>query len=174
MEQLELSAPSIVALFDTTKAERITFAEAIVNTLEEGIVDPLKVHLQLKCMEGIIDMLTNTDPKKNPAHAVAVRYKALILEAAERQGGKSFEFHQGKFEIKEVGTKYDWASSQDPEIIELLAEQKAIDAKVKSRQDFLKNLPEGGMTAVNEGSGEVVTLYRPAKSSSTSVAVTLK
>jgi hypothetical protein len=45
---------------------------------------------------------------------------------------------------------------------------------VKDREDFLKTLPIDGQPIVDEDSGEVIRIYRPIKSSTTTVAISLK
>ena len=52
--------------------------------------------------------------------------------------------------------------------------QKAIEAKIKSIETYHKGLPAIGVQVLNPETGEVETHYPPAKTSTTSVAVTLK
>lgn len=159
----DLMPTSIVALFETTKTERQSFVTVIVDALTEGNADPLKVHLQVKCMEDVIKLLNSNTV-----------YKSQVLEAAEKQGQKTFEFHSAKFEIKEVGVKYDYSKCEDEEMNSLLEMQETVSKQIKEREAFLKTVPAKGLQIVIEGTGEVATVYPPSKSSTTSVAVTLK
>ena len=43
----ELQSTNLLSLFDTTKAERQTFINDVLVKLDEGLIDPLKVHLQV-------------------------------------------------------------------------------------------------------------------------------
>lgn len=158
----DLTTTSILSLFQTDKSQRESFVMDIVNRIDSGNVDPLLVHLQIKCMEDIIKLLNSN-----------TNYKAALLGASERMGEKSFSFHNAKFEIKETGVKYDYSKCGDP--IHQMLEQRASSFadQVKEREKFLKTIPEKGMTVVTE-EGEAVTVYPPSKSSTTSVAVTLK
>lgn len=159
----ELTTTSILSLFETNKEQRQDFAMRVVDSLDEGKAEPLKVHLQVKCMEDIIKLLnTNT------------RYKDHVLEAAKVYGEKSFQFQNSKVEIKEVGTKYDFSKCSDPVLAEMYAKQSELDAAVKARETMLKTVSEKGMIITDEGTGETFTVYPPAKSSTTSVAITLK
>lgn len=159
----ELTTTSILALFETSKDQRQDFALRVVDSLQQGQVDPLKVHLQVKCMEDVIKLLnTNTI------------YKSSVLEAAQAYGEKSFSFNNAKIEIKETGVKYDFSKCEDPILTDLLAKQEALDKEVKARQDMLKTVSEKGLTITDTESGETFTVYPPAKSSTTNVAVTLK
>lgn len=159
----DLTTTSILALFQTTKLQRESFCNDIIARLDNGEVDPLVIHLQAKCMEDLIKMLTSNS-----------NYKSAVLDASQRQGEKTFQFHNAKFEIKEVGVKYDYSQCADPvyQRYEQKAESAAID--LKKRADFLKTVPEKGMIITDEETGETTTVYPPAKSSTTSVAVTLK
>ena len=51
---------------------------------------------------------------------------------------------------------------------------ESVANEVKQREAFLKTVPAKGMIITDELSGETFTVYPPAKSSSTSIAVTLK
>lgn len=159
MEQL--TAPSILSLFDTNKEQRKSFVAQVISQLEQGIGDPLKVHYQVKCMEKIIEAI-NADKQ----------YRNLVLDAAEKYGQKEFDFGFSKIKIGEVGSKYDYSQCNDPELAELEAKAKEYSDKMKARQKFLQTVPTEGLD-VRVGD-EIVTVYPPAKSSTTSVIVTLK
>lgn len=157
----ELTTASILALFETNKEQRQSFALALIDEIESGNVDPLKIHLQVKCMEDIIKLLNSNTV-----------YKNLVLAAAEKYGEKSFTYQNAKVEIKETGVKYDYSQCSDP--VFLQAEQEFLKAAevLKARETFLKTVPPKGMELKIDD--EVVTVYPPSKLSTTSVAVTLK
>lgn len=159
----ELTTTSILSLFETNKEQRMDFAIRVVEALDNGMVEPLKVHLQVKCMEDIVKLL-NANTK----------YKDHVLEAAQVYGQKSFQFQNSKVEIKEVGTKYDFSKCEDPILNNLYEKQAEFDAAVKAREAMLKTISEKGMIITDEESGETFTVYPPAKTSTTSVAITLK
>jgi hypothetical protein len=160
METMELSPISIIRLFETDKSQRQSFVLQVIDRLENGTADPLETHLQVKCMESLIkDLNENTV------------YKNYLLEAAAKEG-KSFTFHNAKFETKEVGVKYSFDKCGDPEIEQLQKEKKALDEKLKAREAFLKTVPVSGLEVIV--GDEVCKVYPPAKVSTTSVCVTLK
>jgi hypothetical protein len=148
-----------LSLFETTKAQRQDFAQSVINSLKEGLTDPLKVHLQVKCLEDIVKQLT-THPE----------YKDLTLEEASKHG-KSFELHNAKFEIKEAGVKYDYSNCGDPVYNELAQKMAELEKEIKDRQAFLKAVKPGTEILVED---EVVILYPPVKTSTTSITVNLK
>jgi hypothetical protein len=158
----DLTTTSILALFQTNKEERQSFALDLVSKIENGEVDPLKIHLQIKCMEDIIKLLNDN-----------TIYKKAVLEAAEKFPEKSFTFMNAKIEKKEVGVKYNFENCADP-IYKMLEQQtESLKDDLKKRGDLLKTVPAKGMELVM-ADGEVVTVYPPSKSSTTSIAVTLK
>lgn len=159
----EMTATSVLSLFETTKEQRMTFVMSVIDQIQAGAVDPLKVHLHVKMMEEIIKLLN--------ANSI---YKSAILEAAEKFGEKSFSFNNAKVEIKEVGVKYDFDKCGDTVYQMLDQRLEAAANDVKQREAFLKTVPAKGMIITDDQTGETFTVYPPAKSSSTSIAVTLK
>jgi hypothetical protein len=172
--QTELSAPSILSLFETNKQQRATFVEAVFEKLQDEALDPLKLHLQIKAMEDIINSLTNSDEKKNKEFSVKAKfYKNTLLEAAEKYG-KKFQLHNAEFSIKEVGSKYNYSQCNDATHVELSNQLLDISTKLKNREDYLKAIPIEGVLITDENTGEVSKIYPPSKSSTTAVAVSLK
>jgi hypothetical protein len=156
---MKLATTTDLSLFETTKAERQDFAQYVVNGLKDGLSDPLKVHLQVKCMEDLIKQITS-----HP------EYKDLTLDEAAKYG-KSFEMHNAKFEVKEMGVKYDYSACGDPIYNELSQKMAELEKELKDRQAFLKAVKPGTEILVED---EVVVLYPPVKTSTTSITVNLK
>ena len=160
MQQLQTTES--MAAFAVSKANREELAIQIVEAIDAGELNPLDIHYQVKAMEDFIKILTaNT------------RYKDAVLSESIKHG-KSFQFNGSKMEIKETGVKYDYSKCGDPnwqilesQISELKDKQKAVEA-------HLKVLPTEGIEVVNAESGEVIKMYPPTKTSTTSIAVTLK
>ena len=156
----QISAVGVLSLLDTTKEQRESFVRSIVSALEEGIADPLKVHLQVKNTEDLIKQITSDE-----------KYREFLLSEAQKHG-KSFEAYNAKFQVKETGTRYDYSVCNDPELSELQEIADKANEAVKARQKFLQNAPASG-TQILAGD-ELVTVYPPIKLSTTSVTVTLK
>ena len=156
---MKIATVTDLSLFETTKAERQDFAQYVVNGLKDGLSDPLKVHLQVKCMEDLIKQITS-----HP------EYKDLTLDEAAKYG-KSFEMHNAKFEVKEMGVKYDYSACGDPVYNELSQKMAELEKELKDRQAFLKAVKPGTEILVED---EVVVLYPPVKTSTTSITVNLK
>jgi hypothetical protein len=166
----QLTPTSIVALFDMSKADHANFATMIVDAMDNGNADPLKVHLQLKSMEKVFKNLTD----KEENEALSKRYRDHVLSAAQQYGGKKFEFHNSVIEIKEAGTKYDYSQCCDPILADLEKRTKELSDELKSRQKMLQLLKPSGQEMIDPSTGESFTAYPPAKTSTTSVQVTIK
>ncbi len=149
-----------LSLFETSKTERQEFAQIVLNNAKEGLINPLKLHLQVKCLEDLIKQITS-----NPD------YKELTLDEAYKYG-KTFEQYNAKFEIKEMGVKYDYTACGCPIMNDLLSQQEELTKAIKEREKFLKAIPTQGLETLIED--EVVTLYPPVKTSTTSISVNLK
>ncbi len=161
----ELSITSILSLFETNKQQRQSFVSNVLKALDDGTANPLKVHLHIKSMDDIIKQLNDNKT-----------YKDLLLTSFKEQsaGQKNFEYYNSKFEQKEVGTKYDYSNCNDPELLVLQEAATNAANELKARQEFLKTIPTKGIEIVEKTTGEMLTIYPPSKTSTTSVAVTLK
>lgn len=157
---MNIATQTDLSLFETSKTERQEFAQAVINNAKEGLLNPLKLHLQVKCLEDLIKQITS-----NPS------YRELTLDEAYKYG-KSFEHYNAKFEIKEMGVKYDYSVCQDPIYNKLKDELEALQEKIKAREMVLKSLSQEGLQTLIED--EVVTLYPPNKTSTTTISVNLK
>ena len=156
-----LTTGSILSLFQTTKEQRQSFVANTINCINNGEISALNVHLQVRCMEDIIKSL-----KDNP------EYKATLLSEVEKQG-KKFNYQNAEFSVKEVGVKYDYSQCGDNSLLELYAKMDALVLEIKAKEKRLQSVnPKGEKIVTDEG--EVVELFPPSKSSTTSVVVTLK
>lgn len=158
----DLTATGILSLLETTKEQRQSFVASIISTIEDGAADPLRIHLQVKNTEDLIKQITSDE-----------RYRELCLEEAGKYG-KKFEHHNAKFEIKEVGTKYDFSNCNDAKLCMLEQRAEAASKELKERQDWLKKMPQDGVIVTDELTGETEKVFPPAKTSTTSIAVSLK
>ena len=149
-------------IFETTKEQRVEFTHQLIERLNAGELDPLKTHLQVKALE---DMLETLKASKD--------YKDAVLQAAVLNG-KDFEYMSAKFNIREVGVKYDYTKCESPAYDEIMTEYNSAAKSKKDMEEFLKKVPHQGLDIINGVTGEVTRVYPPAKSSTTSVAVSLK
>lgn len=159
---MQIQTAENMAAFAVSKANREELAIQIVEAMDAGELNPLDIHYQVKAMEDFIKILTANS-----------RYKDYVLTEGMKHG-KSFQFNGSKMEIKETGVKYDYSKCGDSnwqlledQISELKDKQKAVEA-------HLKVLPAEGIEVVNADTGEVIKMFPPVKTSTTSISVTLK
>lgn len=157
----------IQSLLQSDKAKRNGLAAMVLNEMEEGNIDPLQFHVQIKNMEAVLSMFTDSKSIHAP------KYKSIVLSEASKHG-KKFTLHNAEFQEKETGVQYDYAVCNDPIIVDLQMQMTALKERIKERETFLKSIPVSGVLSVNEETGETGTIYPPAKSSTTTIAVTLK
>jgi hypothetical protein len=159
----------------TTKEERTAVVREIFQEVLEGRINPMELHIRMKCIEEVVKQLTSM-----PA------YKAIVLDDAEKHG-KSFQYHNAKVDIREVGVKYDYSQCGNSSLAALYKQQEILTEFIKELETYHKAIPASGVvnfvqkryvnpdgSVVIESTGEVETHYPPAKTSTTSVAVTLK
>ena len=161
-ETTELSTTNILSLFETTKTERQSFVENVIDKIVAEEVDMLKIHKQLKSLEDISSQLQDNKT-----------YKEYLLNAAEKHG-KKFQYQNAEFIIKEVGTKYDYSNCNDLELNDLMRQMDVLKARIDKKQETLKHLPLSGMLTTDEKTGDTYKIYPPSKKSTTAVSVTLK
>lgn len=166
---MQMQPLSILSLLNSNKSQRKSFCLQIVEQMENGEVDPLQVHVFLKNLEAIYKTLTDEKTGKD----FATRYKQSLMEASEKEDGNQFEKYNAKFQIKEAGIKYDWSKCEDDTLVELQSAFDKAKKNLEERQNLLKSAPESGMVITDENSGETKKVYRPAKSSTTTISVTL-
>jgi uncharacterized protein YbcI len=77
-----------------------------------------------------------------------------------------------KLELTESGVKYDYSKCDDPILADLMTKKDELDKSIEERQKFLKSLSYEGMELVL--GDEVVKLFPPSKSSTSTYKVTLK
>ena len=173
MQNTELTTTNILSLFETNKAQRIKFCEDLINKMGDGEVNPLQIHAQIKSIEDLLNTLTSTDKAKNKNLDIALTYKAMLMNAAEKYG-KSFQLFNATYTMKEVGTKYDYSNCGDLELNDLMQQSEVLKAKIEKKQETLKHLPLSGMLTTSEETGDTYKIYPPSKKSTTSLTVSLK
>ena len=144
-----------------SKEEQAVLSSAMINSVLDGEIDPIKAVVQAK---SLVETLTLFLKDKG--------VNDLVLREVEKYG-KQTSKDGATIAIKEVGSKWDYSECGDP-IYNRLSSQKAeIEEKLKEREALLKATREP-RTEVDEETGEVYTVNPPSKSSTTSYAITFK
>ena len=94
-----------------------------------------------------------------------------IREEVSKNGKEITNSSGAKIELAEVGTKYDFSQCGDPLLPQLMAKFETAKAMLDERKSYLKSIPSAGIDVLIED--EVVKLYPPSKSSSSTYKITL-
>lgn len=167
-DQIILSPSNIPVL---SKANAKSFHEQVKERIFETGFGLWEYVETIKFFAALDKTINGDSASKIEADKEFICYLRDQLAAYGKDG---FTTERGvKVTLAETGTTYDFSVCNDPELADLEAKSKEIADKVKQRKEFLKTLPEEGMSILNEATGEVVTVYRPAKSSKSSFKVSL-
>lgn len=153
------SAISIFRKLPETKEQVKKYSELIKESVLNGEVDALLFSAQVTALEQLFKTL-------KADHLI----KDCILEEAEKHGAKSFEQGNAKFQLKEVGVKFDFNNCEDSEWEDLDSQIKELTAKKKKREAFLKTIDSEMEVYGSDG----VQLKPVVKSSTTTVVTILK
>ncbi|NDV46285.1 hypothetical protein D0T49_04435 [Paludibacter sp. 221] len=146
-----MTAVSVLKLFPETKEQQDHFVSLLVNQVLNGEINPLDVEIQMAQIEQVVKKFRSNEDVQR-----------LVLQEAEKYNQKTFEHNNAKISIKEVGTKYNYAASEDWNIAnekanEAIELRKAIEKRLQTAS---KNAPYTDIT-----SGEEITAI--GKSSTT-------
>jgi hypothetical protein len=98
----------------------------------------------------------------------------VVDELSKRGENGSIKRTDGtKIETIESGVKYDYSVCNDSMWVELRIKKDEIEQQMKNREEFLKKIPQSGMKTIDESTGEMVELFPPNKTSTTSFKVTI-
>jgi len=154
-----MNAISIFRQLPETKEQVKKYASLIRESVLNGEVDTLTFAEQVVALEQLFKTLKSD-------HLI----KDAILEEAEKYNQKSFERENAKFQIKEVGVKYDFSGCNDFELETINDALAELTAKKKARELFLKSIVPGSEVYGEDG----LQLNPPVKTSTTQVVITLK
>jgi len=153
------SAISIFRKLPETKSQVKDYTKLIKESVLNGEVEPLMFAAQVSALEQLFKALKSD-------HLI----KDVILEEAEKYGAKSFEQGNAKYQIKEVGVKYDFSGCNDFELIGINDALAELTAKKKARETFLKTISPEMEIYGSDG----VQVFAPLKTSTTQVVIILK
>jgi len=141
---LSLINPSLAP----TKANAEYIGTHIGNVVAEGNADPIDTLVRLTAIKLAVD--TAVDAVKPSAIAEAHKYG--------KDGARSMD---AKVEVVEAGVKYDYSND---------SVWRDLKEKIKERETFLKGVKEAFEMRVDD---ELVTIYPPIRTSTTTTKVTL-
>lgn len=151
---------SVLEMFGTSKEQINLFASKVINSVEDGQIDPLKVRVLCNTLKEIAEKI-DKGTKENQAVAAALH------------GDKPFSFMGAELHYTATKTEYDFEHCNDSTLDDLEEKLKGYKELVDARKTFLKGLTQA-MPFVNEKTGEVEVLSPPQKKQSYGVKVTIK
>ena len=160
MSDLPTSAMGVMRLLPDSKKGIEVFSMQLINAVKQGEVNAL----QLKSLFKIIEQVSEIVDKAT---------KQNQLKEAELYPEKKINLFGFEIEKKDVGTKYDYLACGDPVYEQRHAILESAKRQLEERALFLKSLKEN-LTICDEGSGEVVTVRPPVKTSATGLKFTMK
>lgn len=151
------TAVSTLSVFPNTKEQVSLFANKLKAELENGEVNPLEIITMQKAIEKVFD-------------AVKPTLSELARAEAEKHG-KSFDFKGAKIECVEVGTKYDFSECGHLDYSDLCEKINQLTEMKKNYETMIKTYKEPqNLISLN---GDVMTVYPPKKTSTSSIKVTI-
>ena len=147
--------------YPVTKKLQSDLAAEIMQPLINGEIDPIEFIVKIK---GLINAFSEVDKNKD--------VKDLVIREIEKNG-KFSSWNEATVTVKETGVKFDYTSCNDPVYCQLLSEKALIDQKIKEREAFLKNIPDG-TTIVDEATGEVYRVIKPVRMATESFSISFK
>lgn len=144
-----------------SKKEQSAMAASLAGCVLDGEVNPIQYYVQARSLMEILKQFS-----ENPG------VKACVLSEIEKYG-KSVDMFGAKLDIKETACKTDYSGCGDIIYNRLIEQKEELDKRIKEREASLKVL-SSSRTEIDEETGEVFTIYPPARSSVTSFAVTFK
>jgi hypothetical protein len=157
--QVENKLPAITAGLSKTQISELA-KFGVDYVLETG--QPELVAEQISVMENYIKAVKADE-----------RFTDYVREELAKNGGKITTASGAKVETMEGGTKYHFEKCGDTELEMYEAAVLAAQNNLKERQEFLKRVPKEGLTVVEPFTGEVITVYPPYKTSTSTYKVTL-
>ncbi len=154
------TALSTLSVLPSNKEQVKVFSRKLKDEILAATHDPLKILVQLKMIEKVIDDILKDDLIDH--HFL----KEFLLYEKE----KTIEINGAKLSQFETGVKYHYEDSGDPVWNDLVKKIAELDEKRKEREKFLQAIPyDAGIVDSETG----VFLTRPPKTSKTKVKVIL-
>lgn len=127
----QLEETGIEVITDILKVSHVELSDAIINNVKEGKSDPLQVHLALKKLEKVSEIVKKDETVKD-----------LTLEEADKYLIKSntFDYQNAKITKGSVHTYYDFNITGCPYYLQLVKIQKDVKELIKLREAELKLL----------------------------------
>ena len=145
-------------ILSLSKAEILDQANQILKNFDVDMLETITTISLIRKAQLLIDTLEKGLKEKG-------------INELQKAGGR-YEANGCEHQLVEAGVKYDYSVCNDPVYNKLKAQLTVLEDEIKAREKYLKAIPSQGVQTLLED--EVLTLYPPAKSSTTSITVNLK
>ena len=135
-----------------TKANIQSFADKFIESVNEGYGNPLETAAIINGLESALKLIKDG-------------IRPMVLDNL-KEGGKG-SFHGVNIETMEAGGKYDFSQCGDNVYNSIKERFNTLFDELKAREDFLKHLPKEGIPGLDLETGEMITIYPPAKPATT-------
>lgn len=132
-----------------TKAEIALFAERIMQSLEEGDINPLTLLGFFKGMEKVMEHIKPTLTRLSITEASKHPKNEAILDGV-------------KYTVREGAGKYDFSTCGDTVWGGLKEYMEEYSRQIKEREEFLKTI-KGTVEIVNKETGEIAVFQAPVQ-----------
>jgi len=154
-----MNALSVVKLLPENNEQVIKFSKDITNVIDSGEINPLDV---LLCIRGFEKVIKNIKDNLND----------LAIDELDKYSEKDIKYKGATLNKVNTGVKYDYSNCGDEEYVSLKTKETTVKNDIKSRETFLKSLT--AMTSLNNlDTGEMMEIYPPSKTSTTTAKVIL-
>lgn len=162
MSDQPTSATGVLRLNPSTNSQIQSFKKQIVESVEEGLSNPLDILVRCRAIEKAVGEIIPAIQQK-------------VLSEAEKYPEKTFDFLGNSLEKTEAGVKYRYELSGDPIWMQLDADVMTATERRKDREAFLRTIKSGDIVkAVDPSTGEEVTLKPVPRTSTSIVKVSLR
>ena len=145
----------------TTKIAQQQLADLLVSQVTEGDISPVEAVVKAKALVSVLDTFIKDKSVT----------EQVIIETGKYGKGEYPSWGSAKVEVRETGVKYDFSNCNDSIWDDLNSQIEKIKAQMKERENFLRVITKP-KTELDPDTGEVFTINPPARSSTTSYAVT--
>ena len=159
-QDLPATALGVFKLFEISRTGIDVFSDQLIQSVQEGEVNPLELKAMIKSLEMILE---RTDKATNDNQ----------LQAADLFPGSEFEAYGVKFTKAAVKTEYDYGSCQDPIYLDLFNKAFEAQGRLDERKAFLRAI-KASFKTVDESTGEVHTIYPPTKKVTDGLKLTIR
>lgn len=136
------------------------FSDGVIESVRAGEINPLTVLIQLRAMQ-------------KASERILKEIQPNLMKEAELYPEKEFDFMGNSISKAEHGAKYNYSVCNDPVYNQRLRIVEEATEQLKERENFLKAV-KAKFTLLDEGTGEVVEIYPPVKTSKAGLNVSIK